>query len=157
MNRVEQIALLHQRSFSGPAWHGPSVEEVVAGITAEQAASPAVLGNFTIWQHILHMIFWKDRLIHAMHGENMPRSADVAPEDNWPPVNDTSEDAWQTTLSKLRASEQRLQQALAAFPENRLTKTVGGRSYDFAFALYNVPCHDHYHSAQIVLLKKAFK
>ncbi len=31
-----------------------------------------------------------------------------------------------------------------------------GRDYDFAFAMHSLPCHDTYHAARIVLLKKAF-
>ncbi len=155
MTQIEQIAMLCRHSFSGPAWHGPSVEEVLADVSAEQAAATPALGYFTIWQHVLHMIFWKDRVTHAMRGDAMPRSVEVAPEDNWPTVADTSEAAWRGTISELRACEQRLQDALASFPESRLTEVVDGHTYSFAFALYSVPCHDHYHAAQIVLLKKA--
>ncbi|MGI9457957.1 MAG: DinB family protein [Aeoliella sp.] len=154
MSQIEQIAMLCQHSFSGPAWHGPSVKEVVSDVTAQQAAAAPALGRFSIWQHLLHMIFWKDQITCAMHGELMPRSADIAAQDNWPTVSDTGESAWQATMAELSACEQRLQQALANFPESRLTDKVGGRAYDFAFALYSVPCHDHYHAAQIVLLKK---
>ena len=156
MNHIQQIAMLNQRSFSGPAWHGLSVEEIVDGITARQAAAKPALGKFAIWQHLLHMIFWKDKLTAAMRGESMPRSSQVPPEDNWPTITDTSQEAWLRTLSELRAGQQRFQDALADFSDSRLSDTVEGRDYDFAFAMHSLPCHDIYHAAQIVLLKKAF-
>lgn len=157
MSQIQQIAMLNRRSFSGPAWHGPSVEEVVANITADQAAARPALGKFSIWQHIRHMIFWKDKLTNAVRGNVIPRSSQVAPEENWPTITDTSEEAWQITMSELRASQQRLLDALTDFSETRLSDTVKGRDYDFAFALYSMPCHDTYHAAQIVLLKKTFQ
>ena len=157
MNQIQQIALLNQRSFSGPAWHGLSVEEIVDGISAEQAAAQPALGKFSIWQHLLHMIFWKDKLTDAMRGEPMPRSSQIQPEDNWPTIADTGEAAWQQTLFELRAGQQRFQDALADFSDSRLSDNVEGRDYDFAFAMHSLPCHDTYHAAQIVLLKKAFR
>ena len=77
MNQIQQIAMLNKRSFSGPAWHGLSVEEVVASITADQAAERPALGRFSVWQHILHMIFWKEKLTNAVRGDEMPRSSQV--------------------------------------------------------------------------------
>ena len=80
MNQLEQIAMLQQRSFSGPAWHGLSVEEIVGDITTAQAVARPPLGQFSIWQHVLHMIFWKDKVTNAMHGEAMPSSSQVTTE-----------------------------------------------------------------------------
>ncbi len=157
MNEIQQIAMLQQRSFSGPAWHGLSVEEIVGNITAAQAAARLPLGQFSIWQHVLHMIFWKDKLTGAMHGEAMPPSSQVTTEVNWPNVTDSSDDAWVSALAELRACEQRLQHALADFSPGQLAEKVKGKEYDFTFALYSMPCHDTYHAAQIVLLKKAFE
>lgn len=156
MNQVQQIAMLNRRSFSGPAWHGLSVEEIVDNISADQAAAKPAIGKFSIWQHVLHMIFWKNKLTDAMGGEPMPRSSQVPPEDNWPMVADASAAAWQRALSELRAGQERFQNALADCSDSRLADTVKGRDYDFAFAMHSLPCHDTYHAAQIVLLKKAF-
>jgi hypothetical protein len=156
MNQIQQIAMLNQKSFSGPAWHGPSVEEVVGDVTADQAAARPALGRFSIWQHIRHMIFWKDKLTSAVRGDVMPRSSQIVPEENWPTITSTSEEAWQSTMSELRASQIRLLDAILDFSDDRLNETVMGCDYDFAFALHSMPCHDTYHAAQIVLLKKTF-
>ena len=37
MNQIELIADQLQRSYSGEAWHGPSVQELLTGVTAEKA------------------------------------------------------------------------------------------------------------------------
>lgn len=142
------------RAFSGSAWHGPSVEEVISDVTAEQAAAPPALGEHSIWHHVLHMIFWKDSVTAAVRGAPIPASRDLPPEENWPTVSDSSQSAWQKTLSELRASEERLQSALGDFSDERLFETVKGRDYDFSLAIHGVSDHDLYHSAQIALLKK---
>ena len=154
MSEVDRIKVLEARAFSGGAWHGPSVEEVIRDVTAEQAAARPALGDHSIWQHVLHMIFWKDRVSAAARGAPIPTSSKVPPEENWPTVSDSSQEAWQKTLMELRASEARLQSALDGFSDERLLETVKGRDYSFYVAVHGVPDHDIYHSAQIALLKK---
>ena len=39
MSEVKRIADQLERAFEGGAWHGPSVREVLDGVTAEQALS----------------------------------------------------------------------------------------------------------------------
>lgn len=48
---AEQLA----RALEGEAWHGLSVLEVLAGITAEQAAAHPIAGAHSIWELVLHL------------------------------------------------------------------------------------------------------
>lgn len=152
MNDVEKISYLNHRSFSGKAWHGKAVEQIVSDVTAEQAAAPPALGDHTIRQIVLHMIVWKDNVTGAIEGGVFEV---INAERDWPTVGDTTEAAWQKTLQELRDCEIRLQQALGRFEEAKLEETVPGRTYTFYFMLHCLPNHDTYHAAQIALLKKA--
>ena len=42
MTEIERILDQLQRAYEGNAWHGPSVREVLTGITAAQAASTSL-------------------------------------------------------------------------------------------------------------------
>ena len=156
-SQIDRIAMLNTRAFSGPTWHGDSIETIMARINFEQAAAEPALGRFSIWQHVLHMIFWKEWLIDAMKESEIPSSSKVPFEENWPTIDDISEQAWLKTIAELKACEQTLQEAIARVPEEKLTETAEGRDYDLAFALYNIPMHDAYHAAQIDLLHMAFR
>jgi len=155
--QIDRIAMLNTRAFSGPTWHGDSIETIMARINFKQAAAEPTLGRFSIWQHVLHMIYWKERLIATLNGEDMPTGDGVPIEDNWPTIEDSSEQAWLKTIAELKACEQTLQEAIARLPEEKLIETAEGRDYDLAFALYNIPMHDAYHAAQIDLLHMAFR
>ena len=43
-----------RRALDGEAWHGPSVLEVLAGVSAEQASSHPIPGSHSIWELVLH-------------------------------------------------------------------------------------------------------
>ncbi len=43
MSETKRIKDQLSRAFDGEAWHGPSVFEVLAGVTAEQAAAHPVV------------------------------------------------------------------------------------------------------------------
>jgi len=50
MKEIERILDQLRRSFDGDAWFGPSVEQVVAGITAAQAAARPLPAAHSIWK-----------------------------------------------------------------------------------------------------------
>ncbi len=56
-SRTERDRIVDQlkRAFEGNAWHGPSVEEVLEGVTAARAAAKPIAGVHTIWEIILHV------------------------------------------------------------------------------------------------------
>ena len=49
-----------QRAFQGKAWHGPSLKEALAGITADQAAARPVGNAHSIWELTHHIGAWAD-------------------------------------------------------------------------------------------------
>jgi hypothetical protein len=45
-----------KRALEGEAWHGPSVLESLAGISAAQAAIHPIAGAHSIWELVLHIL-----------------------------------------------------------------------------------------------------
>ena len=44
-----------RRAHEGEAWHGPSLLEALAGVSAEQAAARPIAGAHSIWELVLHL------------------------------------------------------------------------------------------------------
>jgi hypothetical protein len=49
MKETERIADQLKRAFTGEAWHGPAVLEILSGITAQQATAHPLVGRHSIW------------------------------------------------------------------------------------------------------------
>lgn len=152
MSEVERIADQLKRAYEGKAWHGPAVREVLAGVTAEQAARRPLANAHNIWELVVHIGVWEAFVRRRLEGEVI---TDVPPEQDWPPVTATEAAAWKQTLAQLEVGHLKLRKALAALPEARLSETVQGMGYSVYFMLHGVVQHDLYHAGQIALLKKS--
>ena len=51
---MEILADQISRAFRGESWHGPSVLEVLAGVSAEDATAHPIAGAHSIWEIVLH-------------------------------------------------------------------------------------------------------
>ena len=147
-NLVEQL----KRAHEGNAWHGSALCEVLAGIGARDAARRPVPGGHTIWEIVLHIAAWNNLWARRLEGQ----PADEPEEGDWPPVEETTQEAWERTLAKVNGSHQRLLQAVTAMPDSRLQETVVGKDYSVGFMLFGILQHTVYHTGQIALLKKAY-
>ena len=52
---MEIIADQISRAFRGESWHGPSVREVLASVSAEDAAAHPIADAHSIWEIVLHL------------------------------------------------------------------------------------------------------
>lgn len=151
MSEIKRINNQLKRAFEGKAWHGPSVSEVLAGITAEQAAVHLIPGAHSIWEIALHIATW-ERVGRRRIEEAMP--IEVSDEEDWPAVGDTTDAAWANTLEELKRNHEALRASIRKLDEARLEEIVPGTEYSFYFLLHGVIQHDLYHAGQIALLKK---
>ena len=152
MSEVKRINSQLRRAFAGQAWHGPAVQELLAGVTAEQAAARRLPGAHNIWEIVLHIAAWEEVVRRRLEGEALK---DAPGEVDWPPVTDTSEPAWRVALQKLDEGHQALREAVSRLDEAQLAETAAGTNYSIYFMLHGVIQHDLYHAGQIALLKKA--
>jgi uncharacterized damage-inducible protein DinB len=150
MSETTRIENQLKRAFEGEAWHGPSVSEALAGVTAGIANARPIANAHTIWELVHHIGAWTDIVRRAIDGEQF----EITDEVNFPPVAATTEEAWQASLKRLESSQQQLRKLVLELPESRLDEVPTGARSTIYVLLHGVAQHAIYHGAQIVLLRK---
>jgi uncharacterized damage-inducible protein DinB len=151
MTELERITDQLKRAFEGNAWHGPSVMEVLKGVTAQQASSRVFPAAHTIWELALHIGAWERACLSRLQGER----AELTDAEDWPPVADTSDDAWQQLKMTLQQGNRQLTNAVEAIDERRLDEAILPGMPSVYITVQGVVQHDLYHAGQIAILKKA--
>ncbi len=149
---VERIRDQFRRAFDGEAWHGPSVLSLLDGVTAQQAAAHPIPGAHSIWQLTLHIAAWERACKRRLEGD----PAQLTDLEDWQPINDTSEAAWENTKQQLMDNHRELLEAIAKVDDARLNDPiVKGSQSSVYVTLHGGVQHDLYHAGQIAMLKKA--
>jgi uncharacterized damage-inducible protein DinB len=140
------------KTLEGDAWHGPAVLELLAGISAAQAAGHPITGAHSIWELVLHLRSDYDLVLRRLAGDGRPYTA----EEDWPPCPEATGENWLQTVRELRLANERLRQAVRDFPSDRLDDPlVAGVPYSAYTQFIGVTQHNLYHAGQIALLKRA--
>jgi uncharacterized damage-inducible protein DinB len=140
------------KSFSGEAWHGPSVLEALEGVSAEQAAAHPIGGAHSIWELVLHLCGTYGLVLRRLGGDGRQLSAS----EDWPFIPEPHAENWNDSLSVLKRLNEDLRQAVRSFPVERLDQPlVPEASYTAYTQFIGVTQHNLYHAGQIALLKKA--
>jgi uncharacterized damage-inducible protein DinB len=157
MREVERIKDQFRRAFEGEAWHGPSVLSLLDGVTASQAASRPIPGAHSIWELVLHIAAWERACRRRLEGDR----AQLSDEENFPPITDTSEAAWEKTRNELIDTHRELLDAISSLDEARLDVPImSDPTIPFSttyVTLHGGVQHDLYHAGQIAILKKALQ
>jgi uncharacterized damage-inducible protein DinB len=140
-----------ERSFAGAAWHGPAVMELLADVDAAKAAEHPIAGAHSIWELSLHIAAWNKAAARRLAGDR----AELPDEENFPAVNDTSDEAWQRALDLLRSNHRELQEAISRVDDARLDQPILEGMSSIYVTLHGVIQHNLYHAGQIAILKKA--
>jgi len=151
---ISKAALLAdqlRRAFDGTAWHGPALMELLEDVDATTAAAKPLRGVHSIWELALHIAAWDGAVLRRMGGEKLQLKS----EENFPPVNQTSEKAWRQAVAQVQRVHESLIKAVAKHGDTRLHDRVPGKRYDFEFMLHGVVQHELYHAGQIAILKKS--
>jgi len=151
MAEVKRIADQLKRAYEGQAWHGPSLKELLAGVTAEQAAARPVAEAHSIWEITLHISAWESAAIERLKG----RYVEEPDEGDWPAVEDASESAWQGALAKVESKHMTLRDAIANLDDDKLKTPLAEGKQSAYYLLHGVIQHTLYHAGQIALLKRA--
>ena len=155
MEETKRILDQLKCAYEGEAWHGPALRDILADVTAEQAAAHPLPNAHSIWELVLHIAAWENAARNVLDG--LP--INVPPEVNFPTISDTGEAAWQDALATLDTVHHGLRAAIARSTDADLDTVVDnkdtGRYYSVYSLLHGVVQHDLYHAGQIVMLKKA--
>jgi uncharacterized damage-inducible protein DinB len=149
-NEVGRIQEQLKRAFAGKAWHGPSVLELLADVDATRAAAHPIPGAHSIWELVLHIAAWNKAAVRRLSGDR----AQLEDEENFPPVADTSDKAWQQTIENLKRAHRELHYAIESLEESRLDQPIIAGMSTVYGTLHGVIQHNLYHAGQIALLKK---
>ncbi len=152
---MQEVKKLHdqlRRAFFAEAWHGPAVMEVLANVTADMAASRPLPGAHSIWELVLHIAAWERIVTDRIEG----RYEQPSDEEDWPPVTDTSEVAWEKAVQLLNDNHRRLEDVVGAMDDDLLHQAIPDWEFTRYFLLQGAIQHDLYHAGQMALLKKAF-
>ena len=153
MTEIERILDQLRRAYEGNAWHGPSVKEVLNGITVGQAHARPLTTAHSIWELVRHIAVWEDVGRRRLGGD-LAQIEISSPED-WPSPEDMSEAAWEQAKAALDRCHQALVEAIAQVPESLLDEPICEGLSTVYVTLHGVIQHDLYHAGQIAMLKKA--
>ena len=149
-SQMELIVDQMNRAFRGEAWHGPSLMEALAGVSAATAAKRSLPGAHTIWELLLHATVWKRTVQRRLNGEALePVGAD-----NFPPMPNPTAENWAAAIGELNRAHDSLVQTFRALDPERLRATVPGKDYNVEFMMLGTVQHDCYHGGQIAIMKK---
>ena len=152
MQETRKLADQLRRAFYAEAWHGPSVMEVLKGVTADMAATRPVPGAHTIWEIVLHTAAWERIVTDRLEG----RYEEPSDDQDWPTVSDSGEEAWVSALKFLKDTHERLEEVVSKMDDALLNQAIPDWEFTRYFLLQGVIQHDLYHAGQIALLKKSF-
>jgi uncharacterized damage-inducible protein DinB len=141
-----------RRALEGEAWHGPSVLELLAGLSAAQAASHPVAGAHSIWELVLHIGSDYDLVLRRVAGDGRKPTA----AEDWPACPASTEENWRQTVQELQLLNKKLREVVRDFPDERLDDLLVPESPYTAYTQFiGVTQHNLYHAGQIALLRRA--
>lgn len=145
------------REIGGEPWHGPSLANIVDGMSAEQAAFKPSPEAHSAWEILLHMTGWKREVARRARGQK----AGEPPEGDWPAVGDVSDARWAEARNDHVRAHRELVELIRSLSDERLEARVEGDAaapigarVSVKATLYGLLQHDVYHSGQLALLKK---
>jgi uncharacterized damage-inducible protein DinB len=150
MSEIKKLVEQLKRAYSGNAWHGPAVAELLARVSAKQASSRPLPEGHTIWELVLHIAAWDEVATKRLGGV----SSDVPDDDNFPRVDDPSPNSWRDAQERLSRAQEELVARVSALAEENLNDTAAGTDYSNYDLVMGVIQHNAYHGGQIALLRK---
>ncbi|MBK6316398.1 MAG: DinB family protein [Blastocatellia bacterium] len=141
-----------ERALEGQAWHGPSVLEVLEGVSAHQAAAHPIAGAHSIWESVEHLCSDYGLVLRRLGGDGRQ----LTESEGWPMVPEPSAESWTESVSRLKQLNAELRLAVGSFPRERLDDPLVPEVPYTAYTQFiGVTQHGLYHAGQMALLKKA--
>jgi uncharacterized damage-inducible protein DinB len=149
----ERIAIEIGQAIAGDAWHGPSLNELLDGVTSGDAIQRPIPSAHNVWEIVLHITSWANITRRRLTGGR------VEPEEgeDWPLPGSTSETEWSAARSALSESHERLREVVAGLSDEELTRSVPKGERSVSNMLHGATQHAAYHGGQIAILKKAIR
>lgn len=145
MTQTHQIANSYRAVTIKGAWYGPTLAELIAKTTPEEAVTPPIPGAHSISALLQHLLLWNERVRKTCENTSMPR---WEAEKEWaePPI------PWNELVNRWNQSRDGLEERIRNFPVQDLGKQVPGRDYPYETLLPGIVQHTVYHSGQIAMV-----
>jgi uncharacterized damage-inducible protein DinB len=153
MTDLERLKDQFHKLFSGPAWHGASLIEIIDGVTLAEAQARPVPNAHTIGELLRHLLAWRTLVIHRLRGDDAYKVTDSL---DWT-AGPASETEWMADLENLRATQREILLLLGRFNPRLLDEPAPGSDVSWHTLFHGLLQHDLYHLGQIGLLKKALR
>src|SRR5260370_35154146 len=88
MTESERILDQLKRAYEGGAWHGPSVREVLNGVTARQAQARPLQNAHSIWELVHHIAVWENLGRRGLGGDRA--EINISSPEDWRPADDSA-------------------------------------------------------------------
>jgi len=151
MPEIDRVLAHYDEVLRGASWHGDPMWQILEGISAETAAARPLPNAHTIWEIVMHMIFWEEVATERLMG----RRAGLIEERNFPAMPHITEDNWNRALDQVRASNTKFREALSQLDPAKLEALSAAGKRTFYEEAHGLIEHHIYHLGQIVLLSKA--
>jgi uncharacterized damage-inducible protein DinB len=151
-DELNRLADQLRRAHEGEAWHGPSVLEALAEVSAHQAAAHPIAGAHSIWELVLHLCGDYILVMRRLAGDGRQ----LTPEEDWPACPAVTEENWRESVDRLSRLNQEFRQAVLRFPGDRLDHPLVPETPYTAYTQFiGITQHNLYHAGQIALLRRA--
>jgi uncharacterized damage-inducible protein DinB len=153
MNKIELLLHGWDSCYEKEDWY-PPLTDALKELTAEQANwRPEGVHANTIWENVHHLIFYKERLLKRMTGEESDYPEELTNDDTFA-VGLTSEGDWQETLARLKSVHQGNRDRIAGWEEEEFEHILPNRTQSVGRLVNSLIMHDAYHTGQIILIRK---
>lgn len=150
MTESERLLDLFGELYDGHPWIDVTLVGVLENIPAEKAHKRVLNNCNTIWEIVNHLIRWRKNVLQRVQGNTLK-----TPGNNYfEPVQDTSETAWENTLSELAETQSEWMDFLQQLKTEQLDHTYPVNQMTYYEHIQGIIQHDAYHLGQIVLLAK---
>lgn len=150
---IDRITSLLTAIYDGEAWHGPSTQEILTGVTPEMAVfrpSPSV---HNLAELIVHLTNWRIFVLEKLT-DSVSFDIILNSEADWSVINELTPEKWQEILANLQETQEELIETLSRITSHKLNDQVPGRRYNYYTLLHGMLHHEAYHSGQMAQLKK---
>ena len=152
---IRIIDLLNTTYEGEEAWHGPSVVDVLRGVTPDMAGRRIAPNTHSIAELVFHMTSWRIFCVKKMQGDEL---FDITtPNKDFGALPDKIDDfEWEALEIELSLSQEELINELDKRDDDEfLEDIVPGRTYTYYDMLHGIINHDMYHTGQIMIIQKA--
>lgn len=137
-----------EREFRGHTFNGYSLLETVRTLDAVTAASTDTYEGYCVWDNVVHVVYFKYFVLREL-GLSEPLEPYPWEEGSFPPLVDTSAEAWTRALAYAERVHDAYVAAVRALDERLLESRIDQWECSLLEALIWIPTHDTYHTAQI--------